>query len=132
MVETAYQGQFNDFALFGRFNRTRFRAILVQRSVRPRFMIKGLVLGQDVVQLLLVKDDHLIQAFTTNRADQPFDHWILPRTAGRDELLFQTKILDPINKVGTIDGVAIPEQIPRRSREGEGFEQLPSGPIGRG
>ena len=64
MVETAYQGQFNDFALFGRFNRTRFRAILVQRSVRPRFMIKGLVLGQDVVQLLLVKDDHLIQAFT--------------------------------------------------------------------
>lgn len=90
MVESVNQGQFDDFALVGRFNGTRFRAILVQGSVRPVVVIISHILGKDAVQVRLVKNDHLIQAFTTNRADQPFNHWILPRTSRRDELLFQS------------------------------------------
>jgi hypothetical protein len=39
MVESANQGQFDDFALVGRFHGTRLRAILFQRPVRTVTMI---------------------------------------------------------------------------------------------
>lgn len=57
VVESANQGQFDDFALVGRFNSTRLRAILFQRPVRTMTMIIAQVVRGNAAQMFLVEND---------------------------------------------------------------------------
>jgi hypothetical protein len=57
----------------------RFRRILVQRQVRARLVIIRKISGKHSSQTGLVENDHMIQAFPPNGANQPLDISSLPR-----------------------------------------------------
>jgi hypothetical protein len=69
VVESANQGQFNDFALAGRFDSMRFRAVLFQRPVRTMAMIVSEMLFQNTVQVSSVQHNDVVQAFTPDRTN---------------------------------------------------------------
>ena len=59
----------------------------------------------------LTQDHHMVQAFTSNRTDQPFHKRILPRTLGRGDDLFHTQRLDAATKLVAVDRITITDQI---------------------
>ena len=69
---------------------------------------------------------------SANRANDSFDHGILPRRSRSNELLFQAQALDSTREIQAIDGIPIPQQITRRDRVGESFDHLLSRPDSRG
>ena len=42
----------------------------------PTLVIVGQVLTHDPSQMLLTHDDHMIETFSANAADQPLDVWV--------------------------------------------------------
>ena len=82
MMEATQQGQGDDVALFGWFHGTRFRSVLVQRSVRAVLMIIVEVVRESAPQMGLVEHDHVMQTFPADGADQAFDKRILPGERG--------------------------------------------------
>src|SRR6516165_10054251 len=54
------------------------RRILAQREVRAGALIVVEVRFQDAPQTGLIQDDHVIQAFPTNRTDQSLNIGVLP------------------------------------------------------
>ena len=79
VMKAADQGQFDDVALIGRLDGTRFRTILFQRPVRAMSMIIGQVVRESSMQMVLIEHDHVVQTFPTDGADQALDKRILPR-----------------------------------------------------
>ena len=59
-----------------------------------------------------IQNQNMIQAFTTNRADQPFREGILPGTPGRGDHFFHSQRVDAPTKLVAVDRVTIPDQIP--------------------
>jgi len=55
------------------------RGVLVQRSMGPRLIIVGSVRTYDSAQVRLTEHDHVVQAFSADRADEPLDICILSR-----------------------------------------------------
>ena len=51
--------------------------------MRSSPMIEPAVSREDAPEMRLVDDDHVIQTLSSDRADQAFDVWILPRTRRR-------------------------------------------------
>ena len=66
-------------------NRPRLRAIHLERKMRPALVIVREVCCQDTTQVLFAQHDHVIQAVSTNAADQSLAKCILPRTASGSE-----------------------------------------------
>jgi hypothetical protein len=83
-----------NLALVWRFERATERAILVERSVAAIVVIIGQVMREHLAKMLRIEDDDAVQTFATDRANDPFDHGILPRRARGNELLFQAQSLD--------------------------------------
>ena len=79
VMESANQGQFDDFTLVGCFDTTRLRAVLFQKPVRTLPMVIARVVRQNTAQMFLVENDHAVQAFPADGTDPAFDPWILPR-----------------------------------------------------
>ena len=131
-MQSAHERQFNDFALVGRFNRLRFRAVLGQRPMRAVTMIIAQIVGENAAQVVLVQLDDVVQAFPADGADQSFDHGILPRGTRRNELLFKTQVLESAHEGGAIDGIPIPEEITGWDDKRKGFDHLLGGTGGRG
>ena len=98
----------------------------------PILVIIGPVIGQNLAEVLLIEDNDVVQTFAANRANYPFDHWILPRRSRGDELLFQPQALDSVHKIRAIDSISIAEKITRRDSVGESFDYLLSRPKSRG
>ena len=132
MMHSAQKRQFNDFALVARFNRPQCRAVLAQKPVRAVTMIIVQLVGENKAQVIIVQHDDVVQAFPADRADQSFDHGILPRGTRRNELLFQIRVLDSAHQVGAIDGIPIPEEITWWGGKWEGVDHLLGGPDSRG
>jgi hypothetical protein len=95
-------------------------------------MIIGQVVREHAAQMFLVEKDDVVRAFPAEGADQAFDHWILPRGARRNELLFQAKALDSAHEIRAIDAIPIPEQRARWGGKRGGFDHLLGGPESRG
>lgn len=55
------------------------RRILTQRQVGPEFIVTVGVGLKDPAQMGLAEDDDVIEAFATDRADQPLRMPVLPR-----------------------------------------------------
>jgi hypothetical protein len=66
VIEITHQGQGDDAGLVGRFNRARFRTILVQRTVRPMLVIITEVVCAPPPQVLLVELDPVVETFATD------------------------------------------------------------------
>ena len=60
------------------------RCVFTQGEVRSNRVVIGRVGTQRAVQMGLVEDDKVIEAFTADRADQSLDVSVLPWTARRD------------------------------------------------
>ena len=74
----------------------------------------------------------MVQTLAANRADDSFDHGILPRRPRGNELLFQAQALDSTREIRARDGIPISEQITRRDSVGKSFDHLLSRPESRG
>ena len=59
-------------------NRAMKRGVLVQRSMGPRLIIVRSIRAYDSAQVRFTEHDHVVQAFPTDRTDQPLDMCILP------------------------------------------------------
>lgn len=81
--------------------------------------------------MAFVDNDHVVEAFAPNRADDSFDVWGLPgRARGRDDFL-DAHVLDAIAEGLSVDPVAIAEDEPRCLVAGEGLDDLLCGPLSR-
>jgi len=59
----------------------------------------------------LTENHHMIEAFSPNRADQPFGKGILPGTAGCGDDFFHSQRSDSTAKVAAVNRVAIGSDI---------------------
>jgi hypothetical protein len=55
------------------------RRILVQRQMRPEFVVIARVGRKDPAQMDFAEDDDIVEAFLADRADQPLRVPVLPR-----------------------------------------------------
>ena len=73
-----------------RFDGTWLGRFLVEREMRSGSVVVVQVASQDPPQVTLAENDDVVQAFPTDRADDPLDVRILPERARRNE-----NLLDP-------------------------------------
>jgi len=132
MMQSAHLGKRNDGSLLRTLHRSRFRGILVQAQMGPTPVIVGEISFEQAVQVSLVEHDDMVQAFAPDGTDQPFDVRRLPRRAGRDPDFLQPQSLGAALELQSVNAVAVPEQLLRGRREGEGFPELLGGPTDRG
>ena len=59
--------------------------ILLEREVSPRLVIVEKVAGQEASQMAFAQDEDMIQALTSDRADEPLREGVLPGAVGRDQ-----------------------------------------------
>jgi len=97
--------------------------------VGSRALVVGEVGAEDVAQMCLSKDDHVIEALAPDRTDQALDIRILPGRPGRDEHFGDLEPRHPAPEVGSVDGVAIAQELPRRHVPREGLDKLPGRPF---
>ena len=91
-------------------------------------VIIGKVIRENLAEVLCTEDNNMVQTFAANRANDSFDHGILPRRPRGDELLFQAQGFDSPREIRTIDGIVISEQVMGRDGVGESFDHLLSRP----
>ena len=68
-----------------RFDGTWLGRVLVEREMRSGSVVVVQVASQDPPQVTLAENDDVVQAFPTDRADDPLDVRILPGRARRNE-----------------------------------------------
>ena len=81
-------------------------------------------------QMMLANYDHMIQAFTSNRADQSFGIAVLPRRSRRGRSVTNAHRSNTPGEWLAIDAVPITNQISRRWVPAARFADLPSDPFG--
>ena len=72
MMEPADLRDRNDVASFSLLNLARCRRIAVKAKSWPGFVKTGEVVLQDAHQIDFIEHDHVIHAFSSDRADHPF------------------------------------------------------------
>jgi hypothetical protein len=77
-MQSANLGNFDYSAKRGRLDRSADRRIFVQREVRSRIFVVLEIVFQDAAQSGFIEDDDVVQAFATNRTEQPLDIRIWP------------------------------------------------------
>jgi hypothetical protein len=87
-----------DRAYLRPLDRPRQRTFHVQRPVRTPVMIILEITSQKPPQILLVQDNHVVQAFTANTPDQPLDVRILPRTPRGNHNFLDPQVVHPVPK----------------------------------
>ena len=94
---------------------------MVIRKVRP----------QRTAQRLFIKDDHMVETFSSNRADDSFHVSALPRRPGSAEDFLDIHDCHLVAELLSIDPIAISQQISRHCIEWKSFDHLLCGPFGR-
>ena len=82
--------------------------------------------------MVLVEDHDVVQAFPPNGSDDALDIRILPRGTWCNENLLDPESFDAAREVLPVDTVTVTDQIPRCRILRERFDELSSGPFGRG
>ena len=83
------------------------RRVPLQRLMSPRFVVVATILEQNLVQVLFVQNDHVVQALSPDRTDNPFDIWVLPGTMGRDHDFLNAHALDSAAEHVAVHAVTI-------------------------
>src|SRR5215469_5546770 len=73
MMQSADIWQLNHSSECGRLNSARNRRVLVQRQMSTGTSVIVEIGSQDPAQTRCVQDDHVVQAFSPYRPDQPLD-----------------------------------------------------------
>ena len=74
----------------------------------------------------------MVEAFSADRANQPFNVWALPRRSEGGENFADLHAFRLRPEGGAIDAVAVPEQVPRRLVPRKRLHELRCGPLGGG
>jgi len=115
-------------AHLGRLDRARHGTVVVQRPVSARVMVVGDVAAENWAEMLLVEDQEMVEALSTNGADQTFAIRILPGRVGRSLDLFDADRLDASGELPEELRVVVAEQVARGGVLGKRLEELSSGP----
>ncbi len=94
MVQSTDLRERDHVAHLGRLDRSRHGTVVVQRPVSAGVMVVSDVAAENSTEMLLVEDQDMVEALSTNGADQPFAIRILPRRVGRSPNLFDADRLD--------------------------------------
>jgi hypothetical protein len=103
--------------------------VLVQRAMSPRFVVIARVGLQDPVEVPFAQDNNMVGALATDRSNQPFGEAVLPgRTCGNGLV---TNAHGPHSSCdgGTVDPVAIADQVARSLIPREGLCDLACNPF---
>src|ERR1700730_12753956 len=79
-----------------------------------------------------MEDDEMVQTCPSDRANQAFAIRILPRGMRSGEYFLDRQRMGGCREWFAITGVAIAQQVARRTIPGKGLDQLPGGPFCRG
>jgi hypothetical protein len=79
------------------------RAVLLQRSMCPRFIIIGGVCAEDPAQMRFTDHDHVVEAFPSDRADKSVNR--------RPTLLQSASNFDPLERRGLTVALAPSELV---------------------
>src|SRR6266851_1624171 len=85
-----------------------------------------------MTEVLLVEDNHVVEQFASDGANDSLGEGVLPRRARCGENPGGAHTLHPLPKLAPEDAVAIAEQVGRRRVIGECFDNLLRGPSGGG
>ena len=80
----------------------------------PDFVAIFAVGFESLLPLSFMEYYHAIQALSPKGTDQALAEGILPWRSRGEQLLLDAQALDPPREDRTVDGIAVPQQIPRR------------------
>ena len=84
---------------------------------------------QSSAQMCLAQDNDVVQTLAPDRSDQPFGKAVLPRRSWRDRLVPDAHGAQSTSDDGTVDPIAIPDQVTRSFILGERLGDLTSNPL---
>src|SRR6266496_1195575 len=87
------------------------RGIFVERAMNSRLIIIGGILAKDPAQVRLPKDDHVVETFPSDRADQSLRIRILPRRTWGNGLVTNTHGSQSAGDCSTVDPVLVADQV---------------------
>jgi len=132
MVQATDFGNRDDRAEVRRLDSPSVGCVLVEREVSASPMIVREVCGQDASQMPLAKDDDMLQALASHRANESLREGILPRAVrGREDFL-DPHALHSVPKLLAVDLVTVAQEIRRRRVVREAVHDLLGGPEGGG
>jgi len=70
VVKAAEEGQGDDAAMIGWLDRARFGRVLVESEVRAGGVVVAEVAAQTPAEVSLVRDDHVVEELTADRASR--------------------------------------------------------------
>jgi hypothetical protein len=129
MMQPAQNWQRDDVA--NRLGTSEARGVIAQRQVGPDLVVVGGVRFQDATQVRLARYHQVVEAFTTNRADEPFDVSVLPRRARRDWVITDAHRTNAPGVRWPERAVAIANEMTRRFAPWKRFRHLTRDPLGR-
>ncbi len=92
----------------------------------------GDVLPESLSKVALVENDDIIEEFASDTPDPALRNAVLPGRAWRSEHLGDAHASHPSPELGTVDVVAIAEEVARRRVTGERLDDLLRSPGGTG
>ena len=129
-MKAAYFGKRNNFPHLRRLHGPAIWRILSERKVTSRAVVIIKVRNHMAPERDLIQDDDMVEAFSADRADQPFDVRALPRRSESGENFADFQAFDQRPEGGAIDAVAVPEQEPRCHVPRKCLQDLGCGPLG--
>src|SRR5438105_4307840 len=131
MMQTSHLRELNNISHLGRMNSPRLWGVFGQSQMSPAAMVIRKIAFQDPSQMSFSQHDHVIQAVTSNRSDQPLHEGTLPGTCRSGEDFLDAHASEPFAKVTPIDLIPIPEHVTRCRILGKRLHHLLSCPAGR-
>src|SRR5690348_6560279 len=89
------------------------RSILAERKVRAHPIVVRRVIGQQMPEVPFTQHHDMVEAFASDRTDQPSNMTILPRRAWRDRPVANAHGSQPPGDRGAIRGVAVTDEVAR-------------------
>ena len=130
MVKPTYFGNRKDLSHLRRLHGPPIGRILPKRKVASRAVAIIKIRSQMASERELINDDNTVEAFSTDRADEPLNIGSLPRRSESGEHFADIQAFDLCPEGGAIDAVAVPEQVPRHPVPRKRLHELRCGPLG--
>jgi len=130
MVQAADMVDLDDTAAIHGMDIPVFGTIHPEGLMNSPAMVVIEVAAQDLPQMPLIQDDHMVEAFSTDTPDQSFDERILPRTSWCGNHLLDAHVLDALLEVPTIDTVTISQKVSGCFIPWESIDDLLGSPLG--
>ena len=96
---------------FRRLDLAGRRCVSIKGKVRAGLVIIGEVAFEEVHEVRLIEHDHVIQTFTPDGANQPFNIRRLPRRSKGDWNLLDAHAFDALAKITAVDRVSVTNHV---------------------